>query len=312
MRDGILIIDKPAGITSHDVVAKVRKQIGTKKVGHTGTLDPMATGVLVVCVGAATKLVEKLTCDKKEYEAKLLLGIQTDTADITGKIISQKEVPLLSELFVAKVFSQFVGKQMQVPPKYSAIKVNGMKLYEYARRGLEVEIKPREIEIEKITFLSMKEHFYTAEMWEALVGKGKGETKQVTQFEKETKNFENQKLVEIAFRVVCSKGTYIRSLCEDIAKKLGTVGTMLELRRLQTGNYSIEDAIQIEEITEEKIIPMEKLFDKKIQLQQDVEKLLNGMELDYLLPDGLYNLYTDHYIGIGRIKNKKLKREIIL
>lgn len=277
MKDGILIIDKPKDFTSHDVVAKVRKIIGTKKVGHTGTLDPMATGVLVVCVGAATKLVEYFTCKDKIYEAKVKLGIKTDTADITGTIIENCKVSALDKKLVDEVMKSFIGEQMQTPPKYSSIKVNGMKLYEYARQGIDVKIEPRKIEIFDILNVIIDEE---------------------------------QK--EISFKVHCSKGTYIRSLCEDIATKLGTCGTMSYLRRVKTGEFSIDNAVTLEEINEEKIIPMEKLFDNKIVIEKDLEKLLNGMSLACDKPDGLYSLYTNHYIGIGKITDKKLKREIIL
>ena len=278
MKDGILIVDKPQGFTSHDVVAKIRKIIGTKKVGHTGTLDPMATGVLVVCVGAATKLVEYFTAKDKIYEAKIKLGIKTDTADITGNIIETSDINVIrsiSEEKIREVIKTFIGKQKQVPPMYSSIKVNGMKLYEYARKGIEVKIEPRDIEIFDIFDVKVD-----------------GD--------------------EITYTVHCSKGTYIRSLCEDIAKKLGTVGTMSYLRRIKTGEFLIENAITIEEIQEEKIYPIEKLFDNKIYIEKDLSKLLNGMEIPYDKPDGLYSLYTNCYIGIGKIKDKKLKREIIL
>lgn len=275
MKDGILIIDKPQDFTSHDVVAKVRKIIGTKKVGHTGTLDPMATGVLVICIGAATKLVEHFTSKDKVYQAKIKLGIKTDTADITGKIIEEKEITNISEQLVNEVCQCFVGKQKQMPPMYSSIKVNGMKLYEYARKGIEVKVEPRDIEIFSIYDIKVESD-------------------------------------EITYTVHCSKGTYIRSLCEDIAEKLGTCGTMSYLRRIKTGEFNIENSIVLDEISEEKIIPMEKLFDNKIVLEKDVDKLLNGISLACDKPDGLYNLYTNQYIGIGRITGKKLKREIIL
>ena len=278
MKDGILIVDKPQGFTSHDVVAKIRKIIGTKKVGHTGTLDPMATGVLVVCVGAATKLVEYFTAKDKVYEAKIKLGIKTDTADITGNIIETSDINVvksISEEKIREVIKTFIGKQKQLPPMYSSIKVNGMKLYEYARKGIEVKVEPRDIEIFDIFDVKVE-----------------GD--------------------EIIYTVHCSKGTYIRSLCEDIAKKLGTVGTMSYLRRIKTGDFSIENAITLEEIQEEKIYPIEKLFDNKIHIEKDLNKLLNGMEIPCGKPDGLYSLYTNCYIGIGKIKDKKLKREIIL
>lgn len=278
MRDGILIIDKPENFTSHDVVAKVRKIIGTKKVGHTGTLDPMATGVLVVCVGAATKLVEYFTAKDKVYETKIKLGIKTDTADITGNIIEVQNLDTLNSLSeeeIHTIIKSFIGKQKQIPPMYSSIKVNGMKLYEYARKGIAVKVEPRDIEIFDIYNIKVRED-------------------------------------EISYTVHCSKGTYVRTLCEDIATKLGTCGTMAYLRRIKTGNFTIENAIKIEEIQEEKIYSIEKLFDNKIVVGNNLNKLLNGMEIPCDMPDGLYSLYTNHYIGIGKIKDKKLKREIIL
>lgn len=274
MQDGILIIDKPQDFTSFDVVAKVRKALHTKSVGHTGTLDPLATGVLVVCVGKATKLVQYLTCENKKYEAEMKFGIQTDTGDITGKVIFEKEYDLTLEK-INEVISKFIGEQKQVPPMYSALKVNGKKLYEYAREGIEIERKPRDIRIDSI----------------------------------ENVSFENDTL---KFTVACSKGTYIRTLCEDIAIELGTCGTMTNLRRVQTGEFEIENAISVDEISEEKVISIEKLFDKSIDVKNNMKKLLNGMEIPVDLPDGLYNLYADEYVGIGKVQSKKLKREIIL
>ena len=280
MQSGVLIIDKPEGITSHDVVAKVRKALHTKKVGHTGTLDPLATGVLVVCVEKATKLVQYLTCENKTYEVQMKLGIKSDTGDITGNVIETDDniSEKLSELNLEKIhetLNTFLGAQKQVPPMYSAIKVNGKKLYEYAREGVEIEREERDIEIHSI----------------------------------ENVSFENDIL---KYTVSCSKGTYVRSLCEDIAKKLGTCGTMTALRRTVTGEFEIKDSIQIEEISEEKIISMEKLFDKKIDVSNNMKKLINGEEIKVDLEDGLYNLYSDEYVGIGKVTSKKLKREIIL
>ncbi len=280
MQSGVLIIDKPEGITSHDVVAKVRKALHTKKVGHTGTLDPLATGVLVVCVEKATKLVQYLTCENKTYEVQMKLGIKTDTGDITGNIIETDDdiVAKLNSLNLENVqatLQTFIGAQKQVPPMYSAIKVNGKKLYEYAREGVEIEREERDIEIHSI----------------------------------ENVSFENDIL---KYTVSCSKGTYVRSLCEDIAEKLGTCGTMTALRRTLTGEFEIKDSIRIEEISEEKIISMEKLFDKKIDVSNNMKKLINGEEIKVDLEDGLYNLYSDEYVGIGKVTSKKLKREIIL
>ena len=275
MLDGVLIIDKPSGITSHDVVAKVRKALKTKKVGHTGTLDPLATGVLVVCVEKATKLVNYLTCDEKIYEVEMKLGIKTDTGDITGNIIDEDTNYKVTIKEANEAIKSFIGKQKQVPPMYSAIKVNGQKLYELARKGIEIEREPRDIEIFDI---------YNIEM--------------------------NNELIK--YTVHCSKGTYVRSLCEDIAQRLGTIGTMTNLRRIKSGQFEIENAIKIDDISEEKIISMEKLFDKEINIQNNLKELLNGMKIAIQKPDGLYKLYTDRFIGIGKIEGNYLKREIIL
>ncbi len=275
MLDGILIIDKPAGITSHDVVAKVRKALKTKKVGHTGTLDPLATGVLIVCVEKATKLVNYLTCDEKTYEVEMKFGIKTDTGDITGKIIDEDPNYDIDISIIKNTMNKFIGKQKQIPPMYSAIKINGKKLYELAREGIEIEREAREIEIFDIRNIEWKNEI-------------------------------------LKYTVHCSKGTYIRSLCEDIAKELGTIGTMTNLRRIQSGEFQIKDAIKIEDISEEKIISMEKLFDKEINVKNNLKELLNGMKIQCIKPDGLYKLYTDEFIGIGKIEKNYLKREIIL
>ncbi|MBQ9267833.1 MAG: tRNA pseudouridine(55) synthase TruB [Clostridia bacterium] len=275
MKDGILIIDKPQDYTSHDVVAKCRKILQTKKIGHTGTLDPLATGVLVLCVGAATKLVDYLTCDDKIYDATMKLGIKTDTGDITGNVIESREWNA-PETIEDGFWRTFIGKQTQIPPMYSAIKKDGVKLYELARQGIEVERAAREIEIWDISHVSVS-----------------GDT--------------------IKYRVHCSKGTYVRVLCEDIAEKLETVGTMTELRRIQSGKFSIEEACTLDEVSEDKIIPMEKLLNHSITIKENIAKLLNGNTLKYDLEDGLYNLYDNgQYIGIGEVKDKLLKRKIIV
>lgn len=209
--DGILLINKPAGYTSHDIVGIVRKKLHTKKVGHCGTLDPDATGVLVVCVNKATKAIQFLMSDSKFYRATLSLGKSTDTYDASGKVLEEKEVGALSKDQVVDVLDSFLGKSKQKPPIYSAIKVNGKKLYEYARNGEEVEIKERDIEIMMIKMIS----------------------------------FSNN---EIVFDVKCSKGTYIRSLCVDIARKLGYPGHMSHLERRQAGRFSIDDCITLEQL----------------------------------------------------------------
>ncbi len=274
MKDGLLIINKPKGITSHDVVAKVRKKLQTKKVGHTGTLDPMATGVLVICVGAATKLVQYLTCEDKIYDVEMQLGIKTDTGDITGKVVetqNEKQV-----IFDSSILYKFVGKQKQIPPMYSAIKKDGVKLYELARKGIEVEREARDIEIFDISNVEYSENI-------------------------------------IKYRVHCSKGTYVRVLCEEMAEALGTIGTMTKLNRVKTGQFSIENACELDDVCDEKIVPMEDIFAQSISIGDEINKLINGMSIEKNVQDGLYNLYHDgKYIGLGDVKNKKLKRKIII
>lgn len=274
MQDGILIVNKPKGITSFDVVSKCRKALQTKKVGHTGTLDPLATGVLVVCIGKATKLVELLTCDDKIYEVEMKFGIKTDTGDITGSVIREENVNVSKEN-LEEVLKTFIGKQKQIPPMYSAIKKDGVKLYELARKGIEIEREERDIEIFDISDVSLEGNI-------------------------------------LKYKAHVSKGTYIRVLCEDIAEKLGTCGTMTKLNRIKSGRFSLYESCKIEEISEDKIVSMEKLFDNKIIIEKDLDRLLNGIKLRFELPDGIYNLYTNKYIGIGKIENNYLKREIIL
>ena len=290
--DGILIINKPKGRTSHDIVAKVKRIVGNK-VGHTGTLDPNATGVLPLLIGKGTLCSQYLMEHDKIYEVELKLGIRTDTADSEGNIIEEKVVDLenLCEKKVTEVLNSFLGKQEQIPPMYSAIKVNGKKLYEYARSGQNVELKPRQIEI--FSF----------------------ELKKINLQEK-----------EICFKVHCSKGTYIRSLCEDIAHKLDTVGYMKELNRVKVGKFGIEEAITIEELENnisnedfltQYFISIEKAFEyiKSITIEENrLKHFFNGVKLSFNLEDGIYRVYDENnnFIGIGSLKNKLLKREIIL
>lgn len=290
--DGILIINKPKGRTSHDIVAKVKKVVGNK-VGHTGTLDPNATGVLPLLIGKGTLCSQYLIEHDKIYEVVLKLGAKTDTADIEGNIIEEQEVIMesLDENNVLAVLSSFLGKQEQIPPMYSAIKVNGKKLYEYARKGQTVEIKPRQIEIYKC------------------------ELKQI-----------NFKQKEINFIVHCSKGTYIRSLCEDIAEKLGTIGYMKELNRIKVGKFGIEQSITIEELEnnisneifmKEHFISIEESFKEKGSIiipENRLKHFINGVKLSFKLEDDLYKIYNEEnrFIGIGSVKNNLLKREIII
>lgn len=282
--DGIIIIDKPKGITSHDVVFKLRKILHTKKIGHTGTLDPIATGVLPICIGNCTKASKFLICDDKIYKAQIKLGILTDTSDITGKILEEKNVKVDKEE-IENTIKTFIGKQIQKPPIYSAVKVNGKKLYEYAREGKEIEIPTRQIEIYNIEIDNI--------------------------------DLENN-IIDIT--VHCSKGTYIRSLCVDIGEKLGTVATMNELRRIKSGKFTIDQSVRIQELEESleniKIMSLEDVFseNKKIVLStNDSKKLINGVLLNINLEDGLYRIYEGNkFLGIATLEGNKLKREIIL
>ena len=277
---GVVVIDKPQGISSHDVVAELRRKFNTKKIGHTGTLDPIATGILVLCVGSATRLVDYLICDDKVYEVEMKFGIQTDTGDRTGNIVktSKRKIDVES---IGNVLSDFIGPQKQIPPMYSAIKVKGKKLYEYARQGITIRRKPRDIEIYDI--------------YDVMYGND-----------------------ILKFTIHCSKGTYIRTVCEDIAKRLKTVGTMTELRRVKAGQFTIDQAVNLNDVSEKDLIDIENLFDNDVIIKKEkIKDLVNGVALYYNLPDGMYRIYYDNYItkkfiGLGSIKDKYLHREIIL
>lgn len=293
--DGIILINKEKGCTSHDVVNKV-KHIFNEKVGHTGTLDPNATGLLPILVGKGTKLSAYLINHDKEYEVTLKLGIKTDTADSEGKVINEQKVDnsIMQSEKIVKVLDSFIGKQMQTPPIYSAIKINGKKLYEYARKNIEVEIEPRQIEIFSIQLDEINE---------------------------------DEKI--ICFTVKCSKGTYVRSLCEDIAERLGTIGYMKELNRVKVGIFDIKNSIKIEELENNKdnedflkrnLISIEELFIKLYGENNTIflsdgklNLFLNGVKLKYSLKNGDYRIYNEknEFIGIGSIQNSQLKREII-
>lgn len=289
--NGIIIIDKKKGSTSHDIVYQVKKIFG-EKVGHTGTLDPMATGVLPLLIGKGTQCSKYLINHDKTYKATIQLGEKTDTADSEGKVIEEKNVDLevFNEEKIKQVLESFKGKQKQIPPIYSAIKVNGRKLYEYARKGQSIEIKPREIEIYNI---------------------------KLSKLDKENK--------QIQFQVQCSKGTYIRTLCEDIATKLNTVGYMKELQRTQVGEFLIENSITIEDLKEhkndiqwinEQLIDIEEFFSTKKDIELSNKKLelfLNGVKLTYEVEDGIYRIYNNSkFVGTGIVSNHLLKRDIIL
>lgn len=210
--NGIIIIDKEPDFTSADVVAKMRGICGQRKIGHTGTLDPAATGVLPICLGSGTKLCELLTGQDKEYVAELLLGVETDTQDATGRVLTERSVEV-SEEEIRAVCMSFVGHYDQVPPMYSALKVNGRRLYELAREGREVERKARPVVIHELEILELK-------------------------------------LPVVKLRVVCSKGTYIRTLCADIGEKSGCGGTMRTLRRTRVGQFGLAQAVTLGQLQE--------------------------------------------------------------
>ncbi len=248
--DGILVINKEKGYTSRDVVNKVSKILGTKKVGHTGTLDPLATGVLVLCIGKALKVVELLMNHDKEYIAKFKLGIDTDTLDITGKVLNTCDKKVTKEDLV-KVLNNFQGLIKQEVPKYSAIKVNGKKLYEYARNNIEVKLPIKEVNIYKLELLDYNED-----------------------------NME----VTIACRV--SKGTYIRSLIRDIGNSLDTYATMTELERTKLGIYDINNSYTLSNIEKGnyKLLNIKDIYpeNQKMIIDDDnlLKKIKNGMVLD--------------------------------
>lgn len=252
MYHGIINVYKEKGFTSHDVIAKMRGICKQKKIGHTGTLDPDAVGVLPVCLGAATKLCDMLTDKNKEYIAVLKLGITTDTQDISGKVLEEKEVSA-TEAKVREAILSFQGNQLQVPPMYSALKVNGKKLYELARAGKEVERAARPVSIYEIEILE-------------------------------------ENMPEFTIRVSCSKGTYIRTLCHDIGQKLGCGAVMTKLTRTGAGEFRIETAHTLDEIQQladegrlqEILTPVEKMFENlpcALAKKEASKALLNGNQL---------------------------------
>ena len=232
MIHGVINIHKEKGFTSHDVVAKLRGIVGQKKIGHTGTLDPDATGVLPVCLGKATKLCDMLTDKNKTYETVMLLGKTTDTQDISGEILEEHETGHLTEAVVTEAILSFIGDYMQVPPMYSALKVNGKKLYELAREGIVIERKARPVTILNI------------------------EIKEIN-------------LPRVRMEVSCSKGTYIRTLCNDIGEKLGCGACMEELIRTKVSRFELQDSLTLDEVRalkdegrlEEVLVPIDVMFD---------------------------------------------------
>ena len=206
---GVLLIDKPGGMTSHDVVMRVRRILGVKKIGHTGTLDPMATGLLPLCIGGATKIARFLEGGEKEYRATIKFGVETDTYDAEGKVVAESDTSGVSEEMVLEALAQFKGKIQQIPPMYSAVKIGGTPLYKLARKGITVEREPKEVEISDI-------------------------------------DVEEFTMPLLTMRITCSKGTYIRTLCHDLGSVVGCGAHLVALRRTRSGYFSIQDAITLD------------------------------------------------------------------
>ena len=280
--NGIILVDKPCGWTSHDVVGKLRGILHERRIGHSGTLDPMATGLLVVFAGRATRAVEFAEADSKEYIAGLRLGVSTDTQDTTGNVLNTCEtLPSKDELIAAA--NGFIGEISQIPPMYSAIKMNGKKLYELARRGEIVERSPRKVTISKLE----------------LVGEDK---------------------CDYILDIHCSKGTYIRTLCSDIGDKLGCGGCMSSLRRVKAGVFSITQAHTMEQIQAAAdlggldgiIIPVDTLFTDKPKLtvnEFEEKKLRNGNTIKTKSADGTYRVYSEsgEFLLLAEVKDNLLK-----
>ena len=280
--NGILLIDKEPDWTSSDVVAKLRGVLHEKRIGHSGTLDPMATGLLVVFVGRATRAAEFAGTHDKRYLASLRLGTVTDTQDITGNVI-RTQPAVVSERRLREVLESFRGEQLQIPPMYSAIKIRGRKLYEIARSGGEVEREPRPIRINDIS----------------LAGCSGGDC-----------------LLDIS----CSKGTYVRTLCNDIGERLGCGGCMSALRRVSAGPFSVDDALTIDEVrraagegrAEKLLIGTDRLFEgtKKCTASSAIEKKIRcGAEIKTGLPDGEYRVYSGNgdFLMLGRVAGGTMK-----
>ncbi len=273
--NGIVIIDKPADWTSQDVVSKLRGVLHTKRIGHGGTLDPMATGVLPVFVGRATRAVEFFEHAEKTYETVLRLGITTDTEDVTGNILQQQEVSVTEQQFL-DVLEQFRGEVQQIPPMYSALKINGQKLCDLARKGKEVERKPRTITIHQLDCLSFD-----------------GQTARL--------------------RANCSKGTYIRTLCKDIGDALGCGGCMESLRRVAAGSYTIEESIPLAKLVESgdpevHLRPVDSMFTQHPAITLTEKQALrcrNGNSFSIDLPSGTYRAYdqTGEFLMLAKVES---------
>lgn len=282
--DGIININKCVGITSHDVVYRLRKLLGIKKIGHTGTLDPDASGVLPMCIGRATRIAELCTAKDKEYRAVLRLGVVTDTQDISGEVLEQNEV-IFDEAKIRAAAERFVGDISQIPPMYSAVKVGGKKLYELAREGVTIERKPRGVRVDSIEFLAFSPEKNETEMY-----------------------------------VKCSKGTYIRTLCHDIGAALGCGGCMSALERTASGKFRIENSYTLEEVESmysegntDFLIPVDKVleeYDSVVLAETNAKRLVHGIppRVYGLRDGGLYRVYdeTGAFLSLARMTNGAL------
>lgn len=289
--NGILNIFKPKGMSSFDVVRVVKKVAKTGKVGHTGTLDPEATGVLPVCIGRATKIIDYIMDSEKVYEVTFKLGIRTTTYDLEGEILEERDTSNLSDDNILTVVKEFIGEYSQVPPMYSALKQNGVRLYELARKGIEVEREGRLINIYNIEDIKINNPY-------------------------------------VSMKVTCSKGTYIRSLCYDIGEKLGVFATMTELNRSKTSVFDQSKSININDLTEENIddyiVTMEEALRKYEAITvhgKYVKLLVNGVRVadnrftkDKIINDRLYRVYDENnnFIGLGERNNAGFKIEKLL
>lgn len=289
--NGVLNIFKPKGMSSFDAVRVVKKVAGTGKVGHTGTLDPEATGVLPICIGKATKIIDYIMDSEKVYEVTLKLGIRTTTYDLEGEVLEERDPSHLTEEEILNAINSFKGKYSQIPPMYSALKQNGVRLYELARKGIEVERKGRLVNIYNLEDIKINNPY-------------------------------------ISMKVTCSKGTYIRSLCYDIGEKLGVFATMTQLNRAKTSVFSQEKSININELTKENIndyiLSMEEAlekYDKIIVNKKYVKLLVNGVRVadgrftkDKVINNKLYRVYDDenNFIGLGERNDAGFKIEKLL
>lgn len=289
--NGVLNIFKPKGMSSFDAVRVVKKVAGTGKVGHTGTLDPEATGVLPICIGRATKIIDYIMDSEKVYEVTLKLGIRTTTYDLEGEVLEERDPSHLTEEEILNSINSFKGEYSQIPPMYSALKQNGVRLYELARKGIEVERKGRLVNIYNLEDIKINNPY-------------------------------------ISMKVTCSKGTYIRSLCYDIGEKLGVFATMTQLNRAKTSVFSQEKSININELTKENIndyiLSMEEAlekYDKIVVNKKYVKLLVNGVRVadgrftkDKVINNKLYRVYDDenNFIGLGERNDAWFKIEKLL